>query len=890
MSMRDKDRELARLCQKWGQSVRNAEKWLNDNRDSVGGECDLLCKNMRAQARMYNRLATAALRKMCVGVFGPSQAGKSYLISVLAKDREGNLVADFMGKRIDFIEEINPQGGKESTGLVTRFTTTPPEGTTPDKPVRLRLFSEMDLVRVFANTYYADCDHKKPPVLEDIVSALKALEKRASDKPVCGITADDVEDLREYLQKNFASRPRLQTLSLVYWTRAMELAPRLALVDRKELFGLIWENIPEFDSYFYTLAKALENLGSPAEVNCPLEALLPRSKSIIDVALLAPDAPGADEELEISTLDGKSLNLPRRLVTALTAELTIYMPNEPDAFFAHTDLLDFPGYRSRLKTNDLREALTSPGALEKTFFLRGKVAYLFERYCDEQELTSMLLCIGPSNQEVQDLPGAINNWICLTQGETPQSRKGHAPTLFFILTKVDMEFARKRGTESGDSDNVNSWDIRLASSLTNFFGAQYDWPANWDGKPFRNVFLLRNPNFLCDAVFTFDKDGRETAIRPDMRETVEKVHSDFLHSELVRDHFEDPEESWQAAIKLNDGGIELLRKKLAPICDPDRKYNQTRDRAFEICAKIVARLEPYYRADDMDERKKQKEKLAKELLTTLAGVVSRQQFADFLSRFLVSDYDLYKMASECAEIPEADDQGSTPQQTVVGTAMDADDILGSLFGPGPDLGANAPANEGTGKESVREEKADTDQVSVFCRRAVNHWFETVRAQAELPYLPRIYHVTPDFLDAFAQELILGARHARLLDEMREAVRKISSFRNITREVAAWRMASEAAYRINSFVSWLGHDARIGQKTAIVYNGTMQELFPPARLEFGPHGEPIVPAQQQQYDRSYSMSWLMAFFDSVTASLNEHGEDFDPVQNKRLGAIIASLKL
>ena len=137
---------------------------------------------------------------------------------------------------------------------------------------------------------------------------------------------------------------------------------------------------------------------------------------------------------------------------------------------------------------------------------------------------------------------------------------------------------------------------------------------------------------------------------------------------------------------------------------------------------------------------------------------------------------------------------------------------------------------------------------------------------------------------------MGARHARLLDEMREAVRKISSFRNITREVAAWRMASEAAYRINSFVSWLGHDARIGQKTAIVYNGTMQELFPPARLEFGEHGEPIVPAQQQQYDRSYSMSWLMAFFDSVTASLNEHGEDFDPVQNKRLGAIIASLKL
>lgn len=888
--MREKDKELAELCRKWGQSVRNAEKWLADNRESVGGECDLLRKIMRAQARMYGRLSTAALRKMCVGVFGPSQAGKSYLISVLAKDKHGDLIADFQGKQIDFIEEINPQGGKESTGLVTRFTTTPPAGTTPDKPVRLRLFSEMDLVRVFANTYYADCDHKKPPVLEDIVASLKELEKYASPTPIGDISSDDVEDLREYLQKNFASRPRLQTLSLVYWNRAMELAPRLKLSDRKQLFGLIWENIPEFDNYFYTLVKALEDLGHPAEVNCPLEALLPRSRSIIDVALLAPDAQGAEEKIELTSLEGINLQLARRLVTALTAELTIYMPNEPDAFFAHTDLLDFPGYRSRLKTNDLREALTSPGALEKTFFLRGKVAYLFERYCDEQELTSMLLCIGPSNQEVQDLPGAINNWICLTQGETPQSRKGHAPTLFFILTKVDMEFSRKRGTEAGDTDNANSWDIRLGSSLTNFFGAQYDWPSNWDGRPFRNVFLLRNPNFLCDAVFTFDKDNRETAIRVDMRETVEKVHSDFLHSDLVRAHFEDPEESWQAAISLNDGGITLLRKKLAPICDPDRKYNQTRDRALELCQKIFARLEPYYRADDMDERRKQKEKLAKELLTSLAKVVSRQQFADFLSRFLVSDYDLYKMASECAEIPEADPEtSSAASQTVVGTAMDADDILGSLFGAGPEEEVQ-PDSQTAPQSSPEDEKADTDQISVFCRRAVNHWFEIVRAQAEAPSLPRIYAVSAEFLDSFASELILGARHIRLLDQMSEAVRKISGFRNITREVAAWRMASEAAYHINSFVSWLGHDARIGQKTSIIYNGRLQELFVPATLNFGEHGEPIVPAAQQQYDKPYSMSWLMAFYDTVTASLNEHDGDFDPVQNKRLEGILNSLRV
>ena len=39
------------------------------------------------------------------------------------------------------------------------------------------------------------------------------------------------------------------------------------------------------------------------------------------------------------------------------------------------------------------------------------MAYLFERYKTDLELTSMLLCIGPSNQEVQDLPAVINDWV-----------------------------------------------------------------------------------------------------------------------------------------------------------------------------------------------------------------------------------------------------------------------------------------------------------------------------------------------------------------------------------------------------------------------------------------------------------------------------------------------
>ncbi|WP_407932710.1 virulence factor SrfC family protein, partial [Desulfovibrio desulfuricans] len=57
----------------------------------------------------------------------------------------------------------------------------------------------------------------------------------------------------------------------------------------------------------------------------------------------------------------------------------------------------------------------------------------------------------------------------------------------------------------------------------NFFGQVHDWPQNWDGThPFNNVFLLRNPNFLCEAIFDY-ADRRETGIRQEQQAFVEEV-------------------------------------------------------------------------------------------------------------------------------------------------------------------------------------------------------------------------------------------------------------------------------------------------------------------------------------------------------------------------------
>ena len=571
MTMQQQDTDLARLCRDLAKESRQAVGWLQDNCELVGNECAALQKDMRHAARFFHKCEQAARRKMCVGVFGPSQSGKSYLISALARDAKGSLLADFGGKSYDFITQINPEGGKESTGLVTRFTTTPPEGLSEGFPIRLRLLTETDVVRVLANTYYADCEHKEAPQPEALAAALDALETRAVQSPVSagGLSGDDVEDLRDYINKNFSSRPRVQMLQKGFWLRAVELAPCLGLEDRAQLLGLIWDNVPQFQNLYLQLCGALRDLGNPAEAGCPIEALIPRKTSIIDVALLHGLSEPATDMLTILGAEGRKASLPRAVVTALTAEITIHMRERPDDFFDHTDLLDFPGYRSRLKLENLNQELERPGTLEN-LFLRGKVAYLFERYCEEKELTSMLLCIGPGNQEVQDLPRTVYEWICSTHGENPAHRAGKAPALFFVLTKMDMEFEKKKGMPSVET----RWTTRLQSSLLDFFGKQHDWPENWDGShPFSNVFLLRNPNFRSEAIFSFDGD-KESGIRPEQTLYVEEVRQAFLQSPLVQRHVAEPEIVWQAAMTLNDGGVALLREKLRPLCNPELKRRQ----------------------------------------------------------------------------------------------------------------------------------------------------------------------------------------------------------------------------------------------------------------------------------------------------------------------------
>src|SRR3546814_4403375 len=105
--------------------------------------------------------------------------------------------------------------------------------------------------------------------------------------------------------------------------------------------------------------------------------------------------------------------------------------------------------------------------------LRGKIAYLFQRFPEERELTAMLLCMPGNPAEVKDLAAMVQGWIGLTHGDTPAARAGVRNALFLVLTKFDLEFIEKGGETS--EARRGKWDRRLHSSFLELYG-QSGWP------------------------------------------------------------------------------------------------------------------------------------------------------------------------------------------------------------------------------------------------------------------------------------------------------------------------------------------------------------------------------------------------------------------------------
>lgn len=875
----DQNINVAEYSHNLVQAAEEAAGWVEKNAGIVGSEKEGLLKDLRKAKRAFKACGKSAGKQMCAGVFGPSQAGKSYLISALARGESNELIALFGDSQIDFISEINPEGGKESTGLVTRFTLIRPQNIPPDYPVQLRLLSETDLVKIIANTYYADCNHTEDPKS----SIAKTLEQLKARPAGTGMDLDMLEDLREYLIKDFKSSARVQELEKNFWNEALLLGQKLSLEDRIKLYALIWDETEELTELLRTLLLALEKLDFPDLLFCSQDALIPRDTSIIDVATLARLNEPDQAMLKVCTPKGAKMELPKPVIAALTAELAITMRDKPADYFNHTDLLDFPGYRSRYQLEDIHHELKKNKKMLYELFLRGKVAYLFQRYCAERELNSMLLCIGNGNQEVQDLPGVISGWIASTHGQTPEDRKDKPVSLLFILTKADLEFENKKGAPSLES----RWDNRLKASLLDFFGKQKEWPFKWTPeRGFDNIFLLRNPNFKFEAILSFNKDT-ETGIRPESMEFVEKLHSSFINSPLVAAHFKNPARAWNEFMKLNDGGISFIRQSLSPLCDPAIKKAQLLENINYFKNALIRRLKPFYHTDNRDEMRKQKAALVKSLFKNLGILQNRQQrLGQLLRAFTITDAEIYDMHQEALrryrEQPEPE-----PQKAEETAAEEIDLESFDLENLNPFLSENAK-NPAAG--SQEEDNKINDEAAFYASYIESKWVEHLHLLAEDPHLQKYFMLAPGDFSALASELATGAARFGFKEKLADDFRKAAAYSNTRKENIARKQAAIAACIINGYVNWLGFNPAKqteSERTVSILGSRDITVFS-AQKPF--KGVPQIAETASPFTANWLGNWLNALAALIMANADFDGkETINVQQNSALGAILAKLQ-
>lgn len=583
-----------------------------------------------------------------IAIFGPSQAGKSYLTAKIC-ERSDETVSVKIDKDYDFLREINPKGGKESTALVTRMTTHKDTAKrTAPNTVHASLLSIPDLIGIFVNIYCCDLKQSNDLSRDVIASRIES---------VCG---KDILD-QVHTTDNWVD-PSLVYLRRVLGYLPIDLRPYTDLLrlpngflegkradQLTELFSPMWGDISELSALFEHLCGYLIQLKFASSIQIPVEAFVPREMSIIDVAVLSSlqDTDSySDLSIEVMTHSSDSVDLPRPILCALISEVEFVLNSPKTSLLGSVDILDFPGARSRIR-RDIQQY--EEGGVDK-LFLRGKISHLFEAASSRDEIDTLLLCVKPGPMDVATLPDTIGRWINGV-AESQISRR-----LFILATKFDELFPAAAGQSKDDQEK---FDNAIFSSVLEPFAATED---AWFHKfKFKNIFPIRNPNYPYDGFFIYDKQsGQEIRLRDDIAERIEELRRAFAGSKSVTSYVDKIPEKWNSLMSPGDGGAFFLINELAAVNWKALKEERLTLKQQDLFKQVVSLLEPFAIHDDVSKKLQQEKQKFLAHFVQLQQLVDKRNLASFAELFAISPLDL--KASVSSDILSGDEEEEVASQ------------------------------------------------------------------------------------------------------------------------------------------------------------------------------------------------------------------------------------
>lgn len=886
------------LQQGWAaiaQGCQDALGWVDNARTNsrrLDNEADKLNLNLLRTRNLANSLTDVSATPMTVGFFGISQAGKSYLISALAAGHNGELEARYGTRVVDFIKEVNPVGGgKEATGLVTRFTRHAPDAPV-DYPIPLRLFSEIDLAKILANTWFNDFDHEHlndkidESRIEECLRPFLHRADHASDNN--GVSREDVVALWDYLNASF--KKSVEKLEHAWWPQVLKIAPALSPYERADLFSLLWGEQPELTETYRSLANVLAKLNHAKMVFAPLETLTDHSSgSIMNVDSLNRLGSNHDRTVEIrywkdNQQTGRAV-LSQAELAALTSELIFPLAEVPNnSVMEQVDLLDFPGYRGRLKLLALKDAAQDGQNPVSQLLLRGKVAYLFERYTDNQEMNALVVCASSFKQsDVSDVGPVLTRWVEKTQGKTAEDRGKNKAGLFWAITMCDMRITDN--LKKSESQLKEAWEGMLHMTLLERF-AQYDWLKEWSpGKPFDNCFLVRKPGMDNPFLTLENEPGQESltevALAERYSDVLDTMGRVFTSGKNVHKHVADPKEAWQEMLKLNDGGISRLTGALRGVAHLEFKLQRLREQLLQCRIDKGDQLLGRWYEQDGDDQIVKKQAIAKNLWQGLSAC--SHSLGEVISCLDLPSHELRNIYLSIRNQDQKPQAGAEqrPQNAFATNPFGSNPFTSNPFGNVPVDEQPAVVNPSPAPERVGRDDE-------FAHQVFKAWVAHLR---ELPQQTTHWQqlgMNSEMINQLSEELITAASRLDLEGMLKHALAGQEQA-GTRREQLLARQVLRAQLAMRDFIAWFGYLSLPEEQVPNSYVGEKNKIFA-RQVPLSNDELPQLASVAPQPGVAYMGDWLSALMTIILGNAGHSAtRDISFEHNRQLGQIIGQMK-
>lgn len=618
------------------QAIQETESIVAGNAEAQGEA--LVLRDLALRTR---KLARAWSRRQSLGLFGPSQAGKSFLVGALLSHELGSLMVSSRSGEVDFLKEINPAKGVESTGVVSRFTSSPASSLRKGD-FSCELLPLEGVLQAMATGFLVECT-SPPPDVDRVERTLR--EARLQVGPAAPPQfARAWETVWHELAKKYQDRhPYLNELR-----RSPALKTRITDVTTTSgwvlVYALLWGGpgyAKDLDQLMRTLVTGTEQLDHSEAVEVGVQHVRASSDapSVIDASCL--NALGTSRTVvPVFTSSGRDVALDPGVLAALIAEIRLPLRAVPGSLLDKADLLDFPGGRALKGINGFGPTELNTGKNENAIevFKRGKLTFLFEQYSLDREITALLLCSpGPTKPEAIQLQSQVESWLSIRHGSaTPKDPKElEQPSLFLALTKFDMSLGALR------SDNAKDrWDSRVEEACVDFWARSgASWIHNWGakGRPFSNLFWIRNP--YADQMQTLKPGDPDYAT----------VKAGYLASRSVATYVAAAEDKWSAVEGyaedgLPKSGVPLLASHLRQKLAEDIKAKELGAEARAIRGELVSVLKALTPSSDEAEARARRIEDAKALVAALEAEMARRcsgaVFGEFVDLVVAPELEL----------------------------------------------------------------------------------------------------------------------------------------------------------------------------------------------------------------------------------------------------------